>query len=249
MKTLSLVIPVYNAPDLARATLPHIPELAACAADCGFELTEAIFVDDGSEPPLQFEHPTERQGGGALPTEMPPATVARAPSPLPTCTLRTLRQPKNRGKGAAVRRGALEAKGDWVLMSDVDLSAPLTEFARLAPQADAWMVCGSRYGRAGMPLRRRILSRLFHALVWLVGVRGIQDTQCGFKLFRMEKMRPIFEAQRIERFSFDVELVRRVLRAGGTVVEASVDWHGGKRSSLRVLRDAPRMLWDLLRTC
>lgn len=227
MKTLSLVIPVYNAPDLARATLPHIPELAACAADCGFELTEAIFVDDGSEPPLDISRPGE----------------------TPVLPVRILRQPQNRGKGAAVRRGALEAKGDWVLMSDVDLSAPLTEFARLAPQADAWMVCGSRYGRAGMPLRRRILSRLFHALVWLVGVRGIQDTQCGFKLFRMEKMRPIFEAQRIERFSFDVELVRRVLRAGGTVVEAPVDWHGGKRSSLRVLRDAPRMLWDLLRTC
>jgi dolichyl-phosphate beta-glucosyltransferase len=227
VKTLSLVIPVYNAPDLARATLPHIPELAACAADCGFELTEAIFVDDGSEPPLDISRTGE----------------------TPVLPVRILRQPQNRGKGAAVRRGALEAKGDWVLMSDVDLSAPLTEFARLAPQADAWMVCGSRYGRAGMPLRRRILSRLFHALVWLVGVRGIQDTQCGFKLFRMEKMRPIFEAQRIERFSFDVELVRRVLRAGGTVVEASVDWHGGKRSSLRVLRDAPRMLWDLLRTC
>lgn len=227
MKTLSLVIPVYNAPDLARATLPHIPELAACAADCGFELTEAIFVDDGSEPPLDISRTGE----------------------TPVLPVRILRQPQNRGKGAAVRRGALEAKGDWVLMSDVDLSAPLTEFARLAPHADAWMVCGSRYGRAGMPLRRRILSRLFHALVWLVGVRGIQDTQCGFKLFRMEKMRPIFEAQRIERFSFDVELVRRVLRVGGTVVEASVDWHGGKRSSLRVLRDAPRMLWDLLRTC
>lgn len=247
MKTLSLVIPVYDSPDLARAASAHIPELAACAAGCGFELTEAIFVDDGSEPPLQFEHPTERQGGGVQPTEMPPATVARAPSPLPTCTLRTLRQPQNRGKGAAVRRGALEATGDWVLMSDVDLSAPLTEFARLAPFADAWMVCGSRYGRVGMPLRRRVLSRIFHALVWLMGVRGIQDTQCGFKLFRMEKMRPVFEAQRIERFAFDVELIRRVQRAGGTVAEVSVAWRGGRRSSLRVMRDAPRMLWDLLR--
>ena len=248
MKTLSLVIPVYNSPDLVRTARAHMPELAACAASCGFELVEAIFVDDGSEPPLQLEHSTERQGGGALPTEMPPAIVARAPSPLPTCALRILRQPQNRGKGAAVRRGALEAKGEWVLMSDVDLSAPLTEFANLAPHAAAWMACGSRYGRAGMPLRRRVLSRLFHALVWLVGVHGIQDTQCGFKLFRMDKMRTIFEAQRIERFAFDVELIRRVQRACGTVVEAPVAWRGGSRSSLRVLRDAPRMLWDLLRT-
>ena len=226
MKTLSLVIPVYNSPDLARTALAHIPELAACAASCGFELKEAIFVDDGSEPPLDLS------GTGGTPVR----------------PVRIIRQPQNCGKGAAVRRGALEAKGEWTLMSDVDLSAPLTEFAKLAPLADAWMVCGSRYGRMGMPLRRRILSRIFHALVWLVGVHGIQDTQCGFKLFRMEKMRPIFEAQRIERFAFDVELIRRVQRAGGTVVEASVAWHGGRRSSLRVMRDAPRMLLDLLRT-
>jgi dolichyl-phosphate beta-glucosyltransferase len=226
VKTLSLVIPVYNSPDLARAALVHIQELAACAASCGFELKEAIFVDDGSEPSLDLS------GTGETPV-------------LP---VRILRQPQNRGKGAAVRRGALEAKGEWVLMSDVDLSAPLTEFAKLAPQADAWMVCGSRYGRVGMPLCRRILSRLFHVLVWLVGVHGIQDTQCGFKLFRMEKMRTVFKAQRIERFAFDVELIKRVLRAGGTVVETSVAWHGGRRSSLRVMRDAPRMLWDLLRT-
>lgn len=225
MKTLSLVIPVYNAPDLMRAAATHIPELAACAAECGFKLTEAIFVDDGSEPPLDLAQMGE----------------------TPVFLTKILRQPINCGKGAAVRCGALAAKGDWVLMSDVDLSAPLTEFARLAPHADAWMVCGSRYGRAGMPLRRRILSRLFHALVWFVGVRGVQDTQCGFKLFRMEKMRPVFEAQRIERFAFDVELIKRVWRAGGSIVEVPVAWHGGRRSSLRVLRDAPRMLWDLLR--
>ena len=226
MKTLSLVIPVYNSPDLARAALAHVPELTVCAAGCGFELKETIFVDDGSRPPLDLSRTGE----------------------TPVLPVRILRQPQNRGKGAAVRRGALEAKGEWVLMSDVDLSAPLTEFASLAPHADAWMVCGSRYGRAGMPLRRRILSRLFHALVWLMGVRSIQDTQCGFKLFRMEKMRPIFEAQRIERFAFDVELIRRVQRAGGTIAEVSVAWRGGRRSSLRVMRDAPRMLWDLLRT-
>ena len=225
MKTLSLVIPAYNAPDLARMAASHIPELAASATACGFELVEAIFVDDGSEPPLDLP-----SADGA--TDIP---------------IKVLRQPANRGKGAAVRRGALSAKGGWVLMSDVDLSAPLTEFASLAPHADAWMTCGSRYGRDGMPFCRRVLSRLFHALVWFVGVRGIQDTQCGFKMFRMEKMRPIFEAQRIERFAFDVELVKRVRRAGGVVVEVPVVWHGGKRSSLRVVRDAPRMLWDLFR--
>ncbi len=158
-----------------------------------------------------------------------------------------LRNDLNRGKGFSVRRGALAAKSDWVLMSDVDLSAPLTEFARLAEGADAWMVCGSRYGRPGMPWKRRFLSALFRLFVRLAGVSDVNDTQCGFKLFRMDVMRPVFEAQKIERFSFDVELIRRVRRAGGTIKEIPVVWHGGKRSSLRVLKDAPRMLWDLLR--
>ena len=221
MKTLSLVIPVYNAPDLARAAAAAVPELARTAEACGFALVEAIFVDDGSVPPLDLS-----ETGG---------------------TIRVLWQPVNCGKGAAVRRGALEAKGDWVLMSDVDMSAPFAEFARLAEHADAWMVCGSRHGRPGMPFRRRLLSRLFHFCVWCAGVRGVYDTQCGFKLFRMDVMRAVFERQRIARFAFDVELIRNVQTAGGEVAEVPVEWRGGARSSLRVLRDAPRMLWDLLR--
>ena len=222
MRTLSLVIPVYNAPDLARAAVAAVPGLARTAEACGFSLAEAIFVDDGSEPPLDFS----------------------ADSAVP---IRILRQPVNCGKGAAVRRGALEAKGGWVLMSDVDMSAPFAEFARLAARADAWMVCGSRHGRPGMPFRRRLLSRLFHFCVWCAGVRGVYDTQCGFKLFRMNVMRAVFERQRIARFAFDVELIRNVQVAGGNVVEVPVDWRGGERSSLRVFRDAPRMLWDLFR--
>ena len=240
MKTLSLVIPVYNAPDLARTAVAAVPELARTAEACGFALVEAIFVDDGSEPPLDL---SEMGGTRSCASE---TAVAQERDP-PAVPIRVLRQPANCGKGAAVRRGALEAKGDWVLMSDVDMSAPFVEFARLAERADAWMVCGSRHGRPGMPFRRRLLSRLFHFCVWCAGVRGVYDTQCGFKLFRMDVMRAVFERQRITRFAFDVELIRRVVSAGGMVVEVPVEWKGGTRSSLRVLRDAPRMLWDLLR--
>ena len=242
MKTLSLVIPVYNAPDLARVAAAAVPELARTAEACGFALVEAIFVDDGSEPPLDL---SEKGVTRSCASE---TAVAQERDP-PAVPIRVLRQPANCGKGAAVRRGALEAKGEWVLMSDVDMSAPFAEFARLAGHADAWMVCGSRHGRPGMPFVRRLLSFLFHVFVWCVGVRGVHDTQCGFKLFRMDVMRAVFERQRITRFAFDVELIRRVVSAGGMVVEVPVEWKGGTRSSLRVLRDAPRMLWDLLRMC
>lgn len=223
LKRLTLVVPVYNAPDLARALVARLPELEEAARGCGFALVETILVDDGSAARLDAAVP----GDGAR--------------------LVVLRTEPNRGKGAAVRRGALAAKGDWVLMSDVDLSAPFAEFVRLAPFADAWIVCGSRYGRPGVPFVRRLLARVFHWVVQALFHTGIQDSQCGFKLFRMDKMRTVFAAQKIDRFAFDVELIRRARAAGGAVREVPVAWRGGRRSSLSVFRDAPRMLWDLLR--
>lgn len=223
--SLSLVVPVFNAQDLARTLVERLPELAVAASTCGFRLEEAILVDDGSATPLDAT--------GFPPSETP---------------IRILRNERNRGKGFSVKRGALAARGEFVLMSDVDLSAPFGEFVSLAMRGDScWMVCGSRYGRPGMPWHRRFLSWLFHCAVRLAGVRGVCDTQCGFKLFRMDVMRPVFEAQRIDRFAFDVELVHRVQRMGGEVSEMPVEWHGGKRSSLRVAKDAPRMLVDLVR--
>ncbi len=216
MKSLSLVIPAYGAGDLLGRILTHVPGLAAAATRCGFELIETIVVDDGSQPPID----------DVASDSIPP--------------VRLLRNAENRGKGYSVRRGALEAKGDWVLMSDVDESVPLSEFAVLAPLADRAIVCGSRRcGKDARPFHRRALSALFNALT---GTR-LKDTQCGFKLFNMALMRPIFENQRTERFAFDVELLRKA----PSVAEVPVPWRGGRRSSLKVWRDAPRMLWDLIR--
>jgi dolichyl-phosphate beta-glucosyltransferase len=216
MKSLSLVIPAYGAGDLLGRILAHVPELSAVATRCGFELVETIVVDDGSQPPIE----------DVASDSVPP--------------VRLLRNAENRGKGYSVRRGALEAKGDWVLMSDVDESVPLSEFAVLAPLADRAIVCGSRRcGKDARPFHRRALSALFNALTGT----GLKDTQCGFKLFNMALMRPIFESQRTERFAFDVELIRKA----PSVVEVPVPWRGGRRSSLKVWRDAPRMLWDLIR--
>ena len=216
MKSLSLVIPAYAAGDLLGRILTHVPGLSTAATRCGFELIETIVVDDGSQPPIE----------NVASDSVPP--------------VRLLRNAENRGKGYSVRRGALEAKGGWVLMSDVDESVPLAEFAVLAPLADRAIVCGSRRcGKDARLFHRRVLSALFNALTGT----GLKDTQCGFKLFNMALMRPIFESQRTERFAFDVELIRKA----PSVVEVPVPWRGGRRSSLKVWRDAPRMLWDLIR--
>ena len=123
MKSLSLVIPVYNGQGLLRRILAHVPLLADTAADAGFTLIEVVVVDDGGREPVD---------------------VADCDlEPLKGLPVRLLRNERNRGKGYSVRKGALSAKGDWVLMSDVDESAPLTEFAALAPFCEKAIVCGN----------------------------------------------------------------------------------------------------------
>jgi dolichyl-phosphate beta-glucosyltransferase len=220
MKSLSLVIPVYCAEGLLKRILAHIPLLVASAEEAGFFLCEVIVVDDCSAVPVDLGR-----------------CCADSRNAVPVVLLRNDR---NRGKGYSVRRGALAAKGDWVLMSDVDESAPLTEFSVLAPLCENAMVCGSRRGgEDARPVYRRFLSRLFN----LLAGTGVDDSQCGFKLFNMSLMRPVFERQRICRFAFDVELILNA----PSVATVHVKWQGRRRSSLKVWRDAPRMLWDLIR--
>lgn len=219
MRSLSLVIPVYGKVDVLENILGHVCHLKESAAKAGFDLIEAIVVDDGCHQPIDAAACSSLVGG------------------VPVVVLSNGR---NRGKGYSVRRGALAAKGEWVLMSDVDESVPLTEFDKLAPFADRAIACGSR--RGGMDVRpwhRRVLSRMFS----VVNGTGLRDSQCGFKLFNMALMRAVFEDQKTERFAFDVELIRKA----PSIAEVPVVWRGGGRSSLRVWRDAPRMLWDLIR--
>lgn len=235
--TLSLIVPVFNSPDLVQALLGHVPDLKVVAAACGDELIEVILSDDGSQPSI-----AEQLSGGCATAW----SIAGVPVTI-------LRNEENLGKGHAVKIAALAAKGEWVLMSDADESAPLVEYAKLAAARapNVWLVCGSRYVQSapvpGLPLRRRILSRIFNLLVRLVGVGEISDTQCGFKLFWMPRLCAVLGALRITRFAFDVELIANVRKAGGLVAEVPVAWCGGHRSSLRLWRDAPQMLWDLMR--
>jgi dolichyl-phosphate beta-glucosyltransferase len=220
MNSLSLVIPVYEAEGLLKRILAHVPLLAESAEMSGFRLCEVVVVDDGSRQPIDLADCGIDSLNG-----------------LPVILLRNDR---NCGKGFSVRRGALAAKGEWVLMSDVDESAPLTEFSRFAPFCENAIVCGSRKGGMDVrPLHRRILSWIFNRLAGT----EVEDSQCGFKLFNMALMRSAFERQRIWRFAFDVELIA----AAPSVASVHVKWQGRRRSSLKVWRDAPRMLWDLIR--
>lgn len=168
--------------------------------------------------------------------------------------VRLISAPKNRGKGAAARLGALAASGDRILLTDCDLSAPIKEVDKLLFAIDrgADVAIGSRAVRSPdadvRQSRKRWLSgRIFNFFVRALVVRGFGDTQCGFKLFTREASARLFSRQRIEGFAFDVELLYLARKEGLKVAEVPVMWGEGPETKIRLVRDSTRMLRDLVR--
>jgi glycosyltransferase involved in cell wall biosynthesis len=163
------------------------------------------------------------------------------------------------GKGAAVRRGMLQASGAWRLLSDADLSTPIEDVERLLAVAvgeRADVVIGSREGegscRVGEPEYRHLIGRLFNSIVKTTAFRGIDDTQCGFKLFSATAAENLFRAQRLDGFGFDVEVLYLAIRAGFAVRPVPVTWtyDGSSKvtfaSGLSGFLDIGRVRWNVL---
>ncbi len=177
---------------------------------------------------------------------------------VPRVTLRVFE--RNRGKGAAVREGMLHARGRYRVFTDADLSTPIEELEPLLEQLEAGAdICiGSReldphrLVRPQPAYRRwmgRIFRRIVHLLVFfdLPQLRGIEDTQCGFKGFRGEVAEKLFAETRIDGFSFDVEILYLAARAGYRIVQIPVRWRDDPRSHVHILRDPLRMLIEVAR--
>lgn len=229
MLYLSIVLPVYREAHRLQSSLDAVAEFVSSVE----EGAEAIFVNDGS-PDQSAE------------------IIRRYLAEHPQLPLQLLSLPRNQGKGAAVRTGVLAAQGDLILMSDTDLSSPLTDYRKLLAgiEEGADIVCGSR-AIAGAdigedpPLLRRVLSRIFNILVRAAGVHGIHDTQCGFKLFKAKPAKLIFGSMRILGFAFDVELIARAQASGFKVMEVPVRWDYSGHSTVRVFTHGSRMLLDV----
>ena len=150
------------------------------------------------------------------------------------------------GKGAAVRRGMLEARGNWRFMADADLSMPpdnLDRFLSLVSQPPVpHIVIGSREGagaqRIGEPWTRHALGRIFNWLVQLVALPGIRDTQCGYKLFSAEAATTLFPRTRVTGFAFDVEVLVIARQAGFEVREVGIVWNCRAESRVTLIRGA-----------
>lgn len=138
----------------------------------------------------------------------------------------------HRGKGAAVRSGMMEARGEWRFMADADLSMRPQELPRFFDAAGAprfEIAVGSREGararRVAEPIYRHLIGRLYNWCVRLLVVRGINDTQCGYKLFTRRAAEQIFTRLQIDGFGFDVEVLYLAQRLGISIGEVSITWH------------------------
>jgi dolichyl-phosphate beta-glucosyltransferase len=237
--SLSIVMPAYNEERRLPRLLAALAELVpAEVARAGLALAEVVVVDDGSE-----------DGTAAL--------LARAgrSSPVlrPVC-----RDEPNVGKGRAVAVGAAEARGELVLISDVDLATPLSELGplweRLQDGADVAIasrdVPGARV--EGTPAHRVWMGRTFNAGMRLATGLPFRDTQCGFKLMRAEVARELLRVQLVHGFAYDVEMLLRARAAGLRVDEVPVRYAHDPDSRVRPLlasaqmaRDVARLTWHL----
>lgn len=167
--------------------------------------------------------------------------------------VKVLVQPQNRGKGAALRAGVLASRGERVLLTDADLSTPIEDLEKLEPRlADAEVVIGSRAAagadvRQRQPFYREWMGKVFNLLIRLLGVRGLRDTQCGFKLLRGDVARRLFAEMTIDGFAYDVELIWRARQHGLQVVEVGVVWVNSEASKVDPLRSSYEMFRDVVR--
>lgn len=165
-----------------------------------------------------------------------------------------LRLAANRGKGAALREGVAASSGELVLLCDADLSTPIEELPKLAAALDAGaaLAFGSR-GVATSDVQRHqaryreLMGRCFNVLLHLLGIGGIRDTQCGFKLLRGEVARELFRQLRLDGFAYDVELLVLARRRGLRIAEVGVVWVDSPGSRVDPVRDSARMFRDVLR--
>lgn len=227
---LSIVIPAYNEELRLPATLERI---AAYLKTCG-RTAEVLVVDDGS-------------------LDRTAAVAESFRERLPA--LRVVSNGVNRGKGFSVRHGVQEARGQIVLFTDADLSAPIEEADKLI-DALRTRNCAVAIGSRAVDRRlitvhesrfREFAGILFNKLVRIILWLPFVDTQCGFKAFDRERCRIIFEQQTIERFGFDPELLYLARHHGLHAVEIPVRWGHSPATKVSMLRDSIQMFLDVFK--
>ena len=169
--------------------------------------------------------------------------------------LKIISYPSNKGKGYALRQGALTSKGEVVLISDADLSTPIEELSFMLPLIsvnECDVVIGSRALNPEtiikkQPWWRQGMGKIFNRIVRLLVLEGFKDTQCGFKLFSGEAARTLFKNTRVNRFAYDVEILALAKKRNYRVSEVPVRWLNSSASKVHPVFDSFQMLFDLVK--
>ncbi len=225
---LSVVIPTYNEERRIEPTIRIVHDyLAQIAAPF-----EVVVSDDGSVDCTS--HIASRLAREGL-------------------CVRLILAEKHRGKGAAVRRGVLASRGDLVLITDADLSTPMSQLPKLLRHVrlGADIAIGSRALRDSnlivrQPMHREWSGRAFNLLVRAILLPDFRDTQCGFKLMRGAVARELLARATVDGFAYDVEVLALAVRMGMKVVEVPVAWVHDSESKVSLGRDAMSMLFELI---
>lgn len=228
---LSVVIPAFNEEtrilETLRATSDYLTHLD--------ERTEIIVVDDGS-------------------SDRTVQVCEQFAQNNPQANLRVVSYELNRGKGYAVRQGMLQATGNIRLFCDADLATPIEEYQVLLDSmksSRAQIAIGSRPLKASnllvhQPKYRELLGRIFNSAVQHLAVSGIEDTQCGFKLFTAEAAEEVFSLCKLDRYAFDSEALYIASVLGYKITEVPIRWSHKEGSKVSLIRDGTRMVFDLL---
>jgi hypothetical protein len=223
---LSLVVPAYNESVRLSRGIPRLLEVIP------HDETEVIVVDDGSTDDTSEVASSQLSG---LPRSM------------------VIRLPHNSGKGAAVRAGVVEARGEIIAYMDADMA---TEPSDLALLLDALrqspLAIGSRaldssvvQDKSGL---RRLMTRTFGLMVAGAVDLPMRDTQCGFKAFHGSVAKLLFHGAQVDSFAFDIEVLARASRLGLETAEVPVRWTEMAGSKVHVVRDSMKMIFDVGRT-
>jgi glycosyltransferase involved in cell wall biosynthesis len=224
--TLSVVVPAFNEEARLGATLV---ELCAYLHDQPWDW-EIRVVDDGSTD-------RTREVAARLAAGEPRLAVQAEP---------------HRGKGGAVKAGLLASRCAYRFICDADLSMPVGELPRFLPPVLTGfdVAIGSREGhlarRIGEPMIRHVAGRIFNFGVQRLMVPGINDTQCGFKMFTAAAVEAIFPKVQVDGWAFDIEVLYLARLQRLRVVEVPIEWHYRRESRLSLVRDGAGMLRELL---
>jgi len=229
---LSVVVPAFNEESRLEESLVKILEYLKSR-----QFTyEVLIIDDGSSDQtyaIASKYAFEDEGS----------------------RLRVHQNEGNKGKGYSVRKGMLESTGRFALLTDTDLSAPIEELEKLEERVfseEYDIAFGSRDVSGSQvvihqPWLRENAGKAFNWVVRLLTALPYKDTQCGFKLFKMDSCKDIFRKQRIEKYAFDVEILFVARKWGLTALEVPVVWRHSEDSKVRLFPDAPLTGLDLIR--